>query len=138
MTSAPEPPTIVEHELALHRRIGELEQIIMRLQGSEQCFRELFERSPDAIYVEDVADNVLDANPAACRLHDLPRDQLIGKHVMELVPLDKREADALNGYSARGGSNVGWAWHRPGRHHHPQHAAKRHRRCAHTRTMRSV
>jgi PAS domain S-box-containing protein len=91
MTSTSETPLTVERELALRQRIAELEQTVRRLRSNEQRFRQLFARSPDAIFVEDLAGNVLDANPAACRLHDLPRDQLIGKHVMELVPLDKRE-----------------------------------------------
>jgi len=39
----------------------------------------LFEGSPDAIFVEDLHGVVLDANPAAGRLHDLTREDLIGK-----------------------------------------------------------
>ncbi len=58
---------------------------------SEQRFRDLFEASPDAIFVEDLQGTVLDANPAACRLHGLTREQLIGKNVIELVPPGKRE-----------------------------------------------
>jgi len=58
---------------------------------SEQRFRGLFEGSPEAIFVEDLAGNVLDANPAACRLHGLQHDQLVGKNVRDLVPPQRRD-----------------------------------------------
>jgi PAS domain-containing protein len=67
MTMEIETPNASENELATFRkRITELEQTVMRLWDSEQRFRQLFERSPDAIFVEDLAANVLDANAAAC------------------------------------------------------------------------
>ena len=61
------------------------------LRESEKRARELFDSSPDAIFVEDLTGNVLDANPAACRLHGLTREELIGKNITELVPPDSRE-----------------------------------------------
>ncbi len=61
------------------------------LKQSEQRFRELFENAPDAIFVEDFDGYVLDANPAACRLHRTEYDQLVGRHVRSLVPSDQRE-----------------------------------------------
>lgn len=72
--------------IAIHRTRAE-----QALRDSEQRFRTLFEHSPDAIFVESLAGIVLDVNPAACELHGLPREQLIGKHVLELVPPDARE-----------------------------------------------
>jgi PAS domain S-box-containing protein len=60
------------------------------VEQSERRFRALFEASPDAIFVEDLEGNVLDVNPAACRLHDLKREQLIGRNVRDLVPEDQR------------------------------------------------
>ena len=67
--------------IALHRARAE-----QALRDSEQRFRTLFEHSPDAIFVESMNGLVLDVNPAACELHGLSREQLIGKHVLELVP----------------------------------------------------
>lgn len=61
------------------------------LRESEKRFRDLFENSPDAIFVEDQDGNVLDANPAACRLHGMNRQTLVGKNVLELVPPDQGE-----------------------------------------------
>jgi PAS domain S-box-containing protein len=62
------------------------------LRESEGRFRSLFENSPDPVIVEDEAGIVQDANPAACRLHRLEREQLIGKNVLELIPGHQREA----------------------------------------------
>ena len=67
--------------IAIHRTRAE-----QAMRDSEQRFRTLFEHSPDAIFVESTTGIVLDVNPAAGELHGLTRDQLIGKHVMELVP----------------------------------------------------
>jgi PAS domain S-box-containing protein len=61
------------------------------LRESEKRFRDLFEGSPDAIFVEDLHGTVLDVNPAACRLHGVTREELIGKKVFDLVPPDQGE-----------------------------------------------
>lgn len=74
-----------------------LAQAIVRHRAEEEShqselrFRNLFENSPDAIFVEDLDGNVLDANPAACRLHGLERQALVGMNVLDLVPPDRRE-----------------------------------------------
>ena len=74
------------------------EQILAQeqLAASEQQFRDLFENSPDAIFVEDIHGIVLDANAAACRLHAMTHDQLIGKNVVDLVPPERRDEVARN------------------------------------------
>jgi Amt family ammonium transporter len=56
------------------------------LRRSEKRFRDLFEASPDAIFVEDLEGNVLDANPAATVLQGIERQKLIGMNISELVP----------------------------------------------------
>ncbi len=62
------------------------------LHESQQRFRDLFENSPDAILVEDLNSTVLDVNLAACLLHGMPREQLIGKNALnELVSEACRE-----------------------------------------------
>ena len=62
------------------------------LQERERLFRTVFENSPDAIFIEDLDGNVLDVNPAACRLHGLSHDELIGKNVSALVPPEYRDS----------------------------------------------
>ncbi len=63
------------------------------LRHTEQRFRDLFENSPDAIYVEDLNGTVLDVNQAGCMLNGMKREQLIGKNSLEdLVPPSRREA----------------------------------------------
>ncbi len=87
---------------------------VQELTQSEQRFRTLFEHSPDAIFVESLAGIVLDVNPAACELHGLSREQLIGKHVMELVPPRIRD-DALRDFPKLASGELrqleGFSWH---------------------------
>lgn len=56
----------------------------------DDSFRCLFAASPDAIFIEDLEGNVLDVNPAACRLHGMDRAGLVGRNVLQLVPADHR------------------------------------------------
>jgi PAS domain S-box-containing protein len=73
---------------------GALERLQTReqLRESDQRFRDLFENSPDAIFVEDLDGTVLDVNFAACVLHGLTREQLIGKNAInDLVPPRQRD-----------------------------------------------
>jgi PAS domain S-box-containing protein len=74
---------------------GALERVRTREQllESERRFHDLFENSPDAILVEDLDGKVLNVNLAACSLHGLAREQLIGKNSLEdLVPPNRRAA----------------------------------------------
>jgi len=74
----------------LQLEITERVQANEELHESEARFRTIFDNSPDAIFIEDAEGYVLDVNPAACRLQRIDREHLIGKHVLELVPPDKR------------------------------------------------
>ncbi len=73
---------------------GSLERVRAEeeLRHSQRRFRELFENSPDAIFVEDMLGTVLDANRAACQLHGVEREWLLNKNSIEdLVPVERRE-----------------------------------------------
>ena len=81
--------TLAEHCGGALKRVRAEEE----LRQSQRRFRDLFENSPDAIFVEDLQGNVLDVNPSACALHGLKREKLIGKNAIEdLVPSTQREA----------------------------------------------
>jgi two-component system, cell cycle sensor histidine kinase and response regulator CckA len=62
----------------------------MKAKDREHLFQTFFESSPDAIFIEDMAGNVLDCNPAAATLHGTTRENIIGKHVSDLVPPEQR------------------------------------------------
>jgi diguanylate cyclase (GGDEF)-like protein/PAS domain S-box-containing protein len=62
-----------------------------RLENNKR-FRELFDSSPDAVFVEDLEGYLLDANPEACSLHGRTREELIGLHFSELVPAEERDS----------------------------------------------
>jgi PAS domain S-box-containing protein len=72
---------------------GALERVRIEdaLHESQRRFRDLFENSPDAIFVDDLNGNVLDVNLAASQLHGVPREQLIDKNTIEHhVPPNRR------------------------------------------------
>lgn len=68
------------------RDITSRKQAEIALATERARFRDLFENSPDAIFVDSFEGVVLDVNSAACELHRLPRERLIGQHVTELAP----------------------------------------------------
>ncbi|MEI7685011.1 MAG: PAS domain S-box protein [Planctomycetota bacterium] len=90
---APLPPTTSgAKQLAfVVANITERKAVEASLRESEDRFRLLFENSPDAIFVEDAQGRVHDVNPAACKLHDLKRSELIGRNVLDLVPPERRD-----------------------------------------------
>jgi PAS domain S-box-containing protein len=61
----------------------------MKRQDREALFQTFFESSPDAIFIEDMAGNVLDCNPAAAALHGTTRENIVGKNVASLVPEER-------------------------------------------------
>lgn len=67
------------------------ERVTYELRERERLFHTVFENSPDAIFIEDLNGDVLDVNPAACRLHGVSREELIGKNVSDLVPREHRD-----------------------------------------------
>ncbi len=56
---------------------------------AEKGFRDVFENSPDAIFVEDMAGNILDVNIAGVALQGASKEKLIGVNFRQLVPKEK-------------------------------------------------
>ena len=77
--------------LAILRDVTVLQQTEQALEYASERFRHLFESSPDAIFVESIDGVILDVNPAACELHGMNREELIGQHVADLVPESLRD-----------------------------------------------
>lgn len=79
-------------QIACVREVTRLKQTEHALRLASEQFQRLFDDSPDAIFVESLAGVVLNANAAACELHQVSRQELIGSNVMDLVPEADREA----------------------------------------------
>jgi PAS domain S-box-containing protein len=62
------------------------------IRQSEVRFRDLFEKSPDPVFVEDENGTILDVNEAACHLHGMTKAELIGNNAKNLVPPEKRDS----------------------------------------------
>jgi PAS domain S-box-containing protein len=75
-------------DLKLTRKVARKSQ---ELHASEERLRTIFQSSPDAIFIENEAGVVLDANPIACRMHGMTHEELIGKNVFNLVPDSQRD-----------------------------------------------
>ena len=54
------------------------------LRESEERYRTLFEQVPDAIFLEDLKDNIIDGNPGTCRLTGFTRAELLNMRVADL------------------------------------------------------
>lgn len=79
-------------QIAILRDVTQLKRAELALAQASERFRYLFDSSPDAIFVESHDGVVLDANHAACELHQLSREQLIGQDVLSLIPQDDWDA----------------------------------------------
>lgn len=77
-------PRAIRYAIDRQRTESELHETVERLEG-------LFNASPDAVFVESTEGLILDVNPAACRLHNMAREDLVGKNVVDLVPPAERD-----------------------------------------------
>ena len=73
--------------------------------ASEDRYRTLFERSPDALLVETLENVVVDANPAACSLFG---EDVVGVHVSQLADIGPEELDEQTRIAATEGAAT-WA-----------------------------
>ncbi|MFM9852917.1 MAG: transcriptional regulator PpsR [Sphingomonadaceae bacterium] len=83
-------------EAALQQRLLQAQQSIerdyVRLRQAEARYRMLFEQSSEAVLIVDTATrSIVDANPAAYRLVDVPPSQLSGKALTSLLAPPSRD-----------------------------------------------
>jgi len=109
------PGTYVHSDLEVLQTLadqcsGALERVRAegQLRQTEQRFRDLFENSPDAILVEDLAGKIMDANQAGCLLHGLPRGQLVGKNAIEDLLPPERRAEASRNFQKLADGKLSW------------------------------
>jgi two-component system, LuxR family, sensor kinase FixL len=81
-------------QIAILRDVSRLKRTEQALQNISQRFKDLFDSSPDGIFVETLDGKILDANPAACELHGLTHRELVGRDALDLVPPGEHEAVA--------------------------------------------
>lgn len=94
-------------------REGEVE-----LKSSEEKFQYLFNNSPDAIYIEDLDGNILEANEQACLTQEMKKEELIGKNILDLAPATIAEEIKKKFQSmAKGDINLlhSYSWNKSGK-----------------------
>ena len=84
-------------------------QVEEELRQSQRRFRDLFENSPDAIFVEDLQGDILDVNRGACQLHGLSREQLIGNNAVENLVPPRHRAAAREEFKQLASGQISWA-----------------------------
>jgi PAS domain S-box-containing protein len=72
------------------------------LREEERRYRSLFDNSLDAVYLTRTDGTILDANPAACRMHGMTVEEIRERGRKGLVVTDERHAAALRARAERG------------------------------------
>jgi PAS domain S-box-containing protein len=99
-------PALLERTIRL---AIERERQMAALKASETQYRGLFERAGDAVLIADDTGRYVDANPAACVLLGVTRDQAIGRSLTDfVVPWDDMpDAEAAWAYFIAAGEMRG-------------------------------
>lgn len=71
----------------IYRDLTEQKEMEKALRDSEKRFRNIFDHSNDSIFVIDpFNDEIIDANPSACRMLGYSREELLAKSVSSIHP----------------------------------------------------
>lgn len=62
------------------------------LSKSEARYRSLVEQASDGIFLVDGSGRYIDVNPRACQMLGYSRSELLGKSLMDLIPMEDRES----------------------------------------------
>ncbi|MFV5700906.1 PAS domain S-box protein [Flavobacterium sp. XS2P12] len=69
--------------------ITELKNIKEQLINSEEKYRSLIEQASDAIFINDVSGNLLEANESACVMLGYTKEELCSKNITDLYTIDE-------------------------------------------------
>lgn len=81
-----------EKTLRLEKEVKKQKEVEAALVESEQRYRKIFDTIADALFISDLNGKIVEANPAACRMYGYTREELIGKHALELISPDYHPA----------------------------------------------
>ncbi|NJD65499.1 MAG: GAF domain-containing protein [Chloroflexi bacterium] len=70
---------------ALQREIAERERTTLALAEREEGFRNIFESTSDALFITDLEDRIVDANPAALEMHGYTLEELRALEPFSLI-----------------------------------------------------
>lgn len=73
----------------LQRELANCVEHEKQLQANEEYFRSLFENANDAVFIHDMNEKILDVNPQACRLLDMPKDELVNRSLFDLHTMEE-------------------------------------------------
>jgi len=76
----------VDRFVNLVAKIAENRFWSLRVRESEVAYGSIFQATTDALLVLEPDGTVVEANPAASRLYELPYDELVGKSVKQVLP----------------------------------------------------
>lgn len=77
-----------------------------KLQESVSRYRNLFEKANDAIFIVDSKGKIQDCNPAACKLLGYTRDELLTKHLTDIITPENLTEKPLNLNRALNGESI--------------------------------
>lgn len=73
------------------RDISKRKEAEAALQASEQVYRAMLDKSPDATLIRDEHGKIIDANPQATQLFGYSKKELIGKKLLHLYPPEEHD-----------------------------------------------
>lgn len=77
---------------ALQREIAERERTTLALAEREEGFRNIFESTHDSLFISDMGDRIVDANPAAIQMHGYSLEELRKLSPFDLIHPSSRPA----------------------------------------------
>jgi PAS domain S-box-containing protein len=84
-----------EANAALLNEVKERKQTQLALRHTEKNFRDIFDSSPDGIFVESLDGRIMDVNDEACKMHGYSREEMLKMSVEDLTPQSHLENVAI-------------------------------------------